>query len=67
MKKVVIILVSILIFGGVVAGVMNYLELGPFTSEEDKVDMKLTSSSQLSNVEHLSVFPSASAWEDDQP
>ena len=37
MKKVVIILVSIIILGGVSAGIMKYLELGPFASEISEV------------------------------
>ena len=33
MKKIVIILAGILILGGALAGVLKYLELGPFASE----------------------------------
>ena len=37
MKKVGIILVGILIIGCALAGALKYLELGPFTPEEDQV------------------------------
>jgi hypothetical protein len=37
MKKVVIILASTLILGGALAGILKYLELGPFASEVSEV------------------------------